>query len=414
MKKFILPILCALAIAFFVYQFFLAAPPRPTFSFQWDSKPHVILSAVQGAHDPKLYFGAKNDVSILAVGRNPQQSQIQLFGSRDKGDSFSSLEPVSEKGTPLDSHGENAPIRVKTNSGQAVLWDQKNSSGGSDIVCAHSAIEGESFSKPTRVNDGKPASSAYLGHLAAGQKVLLAAWLDGRDKANDGTTSLYCANSFDNGKTWQKNVRIAQHVCPCCRPDVVVLPDGKYVVAWRNVFPGQIRDIVCAISDDKGKSWSEPRRLAVDNWHILGCPETGPRLAVMGKRIFAAWFSKGTGENSGIRVSWSDDEGTTWRKPEIISNGLQNAGHPDIFADAENVYVAFRADDARDKSTSKLYLAQLQKNGRVSFVEEVPGSYSVDFPSVISDGSGQIWVAWNGGNKVWISRGQRKSKEINQ
>ncbi len=415
MKKFILPVLCLLAMGFFVYQFFLAEPPKPALSYQWDAAPHTILAAFQGAHDPKLFVDAKGELSLLAVGRNPQQSQLQLFTLHDNGDTFSSGVPVSPKGVALDSHGENAPVIAKTENGQVILWGQKNSGGGSDVVSAFFNNSEKAFSKPVRINDGNPKSSAYLGHFAAGSKVLLAAWLDGRDGAKDGTTSLYSASSADNGKTWQKNVRIATSVCPCCRPDVVMLPDGEIVVAWRKVFPGQIRDMVCAVSDDNGKSWSEPRRIAVDNWHINGCPETGPRLAVIGNRIFATWFSKGTGENPGIRFSWSDDDGANWRDPVIISKGLQNAGHPDTFVDQDNVYVTFRADDAHDKSTFKAYLAQIQKDGKFAFTGEVPGSTSTDFPSVVSDTQGQVFIAWNSGGKVWLTRGKVKSKEsLNQ
>ncbi|MEO6907509.1 MAG: sialidase family protein [Abditibacteriaceae bacterium] len=410
MKKLILPFLCLLAIAFFVTQFFLIKPPKPMVSYQWDSAPHVILSALQGAHDPKLFFDAQGKLSVLAVGRNLKQSQLQLFTSQDNGKIFSSSVPVSGKGVPLDSHGENAPILVKAEDGQLVLWGQKNSGGGTDVVCASSSNDGKSFSKPIRINDGNLKSSAYLGHFAVTPKVLLAAWLDGRDDAHDGTTSLYSASSSDKGKTWQKNVRIAQSVCPCCRPDVLALPDGKIVVAWRKVFPGQIRDMVSAVSIDNGKSWSAPRGIAVDNWHIMGCPETGPRLAVIGKRMFAAWYSKGTGKNLGIRFSWSDDGGATWRVPSIISKGLQDAGHPDIFTDAKNVYVAFRADDPRtvkDKSTFKTYVAQVQKDGKFLYIDEIPGSQAANFPSVISDRNGQVWVAWNDNGKVWISHGTR-------
>lgn len=194
---------------------------------------------------------------------------------------------------------------------------------------------------------------------------------------------------------------------------MVALPDGKLVVAWRNVFPGQTRDMASAVSDDGGKSWTAPRRIAVDNWHILGCVETFPRLAVIGKRIFAAWYSKGTGKNPGIRFSSSDDDGATWREPKIISNGLHDAGHSDIFVDGENVYIAFRADDpraAREKGTFKTYVMQIQKDGKFSRVEEVPESHSANFPSVISDGNGQVWVAWNGGKKIWISREKKISQ----
>lgn len=418
MKKFILPFLCIISIAFFSYQFFVAKPVRNVPSLKWQPQPQTILAQFEGAHDPQLFLDTQGKFCVLAVGRNPHGSQLQLFTSTDNGNTFSTGVPISEKNVQLDSHGENAPIIVQNKRGPVVLWGQKNASNGSDIVCARSIDGGKSFSKAVRVNDGNPQSSAYLGHLAAGPKVLLASWLDGRDNAHDGTTSLYFARSNDGGKTWQKNVRIAQSVCPCCRPDVVALPDGKIVVAWRKVFPGEIRDMVCAVSDDDGKSWSAPRRIAVDNWHIMGCPETGPRLAVIGKRLFAAWYSKGTGKNPGIRFSWSDDDGATWREPAIVSTFLQyakppqskylqDAGQPHLFADQQNVYLTFRADEPQagdTKSTFKTYVMVVQKDGNFSLRDQVPGNYSTGFPTLISNGKGDLTVAWNGANTLQLSR----------
>jgi hypothetical protein len=348
------------------------------------------------------------DILLLAAGKDPHGAPLQLFISHDGGDTFGVGVPVSDKDSKLDSHGENSPVLINGMRGPAVLWDQPGA-GGSQIMCAHSMDDGASFSKPVQVNDAK--ASAYAGHLAADGKVLFAAWLDGRDRARNGTASIYSARSTNGGATWQKNVRVTQNACPCCRPSLAVLPNGHVVAIWRNVFPGQIRDMACAVSVDGGQTWSAPRRVAVDNWHILGCPVSGPHLAVSGKRLFAAWYSEGTGKDAGVRLSWSDDEGATWSRPVPASAPLQDAMQPSLYADSGgHVYLTFRArDPKRGDSWSQLraYIVEVQNNGQVSPPMPAPEQNSVAYPALAADATGRLWIAWNGDHTVQLLRGRK-------
>lgn len=376
--------------------------------FQWETQPRAVLENFSDAHDPKISIAMSGDILLLAAGKDPRGAPLQLFISHDGGDTFGAGVPVSAKDSKLDSHGENSPVLINGMRGPAVLWDQPGPDG-SQIMCAHSMDDGASFSKPVQVNDAK--ASAYAGHLAADGKVLFAAWLDGRDHARNGTASIYSARSTNGGATWQKNVRVTQNACPCCRPNLAVLPNGHIVAIWRNVFPGQIRDMACAVSADGGQTWSAPRRVAVDNWHILGCPVSGPHLAVSGKRLFAAWYSEGTGKDAGVRLSWSDDEGATWSKPVLASAKLQDAMQPSLYADsAGHVYLTFRArDPKRGDSWSQLraYIVEVQNNGQVSPPIPAPGQNSVAYPALAADATGRLWIAWNGDHTVQLLRGRK-------
>src|SRR6185369_6718113 len=49
--------------------------------------------------------------------------------------------------------------------------------------------------------------------------------------------------------------------CPCCRTNIATTDDGTLYLAWRQVYPGNIRDVVVAHSSDKGATWSEPVRV---------------------------------------------------------------------------------------------------------------------------------------------------------
>jgi hypothetical protein len=49
-------------------------------------------------------------------------------------------------------------------------------------------------------------------------------------------------------------------------------------LAWRKVYPGDVRDVVVAVSRDGGASFTEPLRAGVDDWVLHACPDVGPRL----------------------------------------------------------------------------------------------------------------------------------------
>jgi hypothetical protein len=410
MKKPLLAALVILVAAVVIGACFFAKNQHRS-SFQWETRPRAVLEAFPQAHDPKISIAMSGDILLLATGKDPHGAPLQLFISHDGGDTFAPGVPVSGKDSKLDSHGENSPVIVNGMRGPAVLWDQPGASG-SQIMCAHSMDDGASFSRPVKVNDAANAS-AYAGHLVADGKVLFAAWLDGRDHAHNGTSSIYFARSTNGGATWPRNVRVTKNACPCCRPNLAVLPNGHVVAIWRNVFPGQIRDMACAVSTDGGQTWSAPRRVAVDNWHIMGCPVSGPHLVAVGKRLFAAWYSEGTGQNPGVRLSWSDDEGATWNKPMIASLPLQDTRQPYLYADSGgHVYLAFRArDPKRGDGWSQLrtYIVTVHTDGQVSSPVLAPGQNSVAYPVLAADKTGRLWVAWNGDHTVQLLRGRKRA-----
>ena len=61
-------------------------------------------------------------------------------------------------------------------------------------------------------------------------------------------------------------------------------------VAWRHVYPGNVRDIAFTRSNDGGKTFAAPIRVSDDRWVLDGCPENGPALAVDAhRRVHVVW-----------------------------------------------------------------------------------------------------------------------------
>ena len=61
-------------------------------------------------------------------------------------------------------------------------------------------------------------------------------------------------------------------------------------VAWRHVYPTNLRDIAVARSGDGGRTFSTPVRVSEDHWEIDACPEDGPSIAVTDDGVLhVAW-----------------------------------------------------------------------------------------------------------------------------
>lgn len=69
------------------------------------------------------------------------------------------------------------------------------------------------------------------------------------------------ARSTDGGKTFGPSLAVDGDVCPCCRTSLAVGPDGSVYVAWRKVFPGDVRDVVVSRLAPGAANWSAPARV---------------------------------------------------------------------------------------------------------------------------------------------------------
>ena len=74
--------------------------------------------------------------------------------------------------------------------------------------------------------------------------------------------------------------RVATDVCFCCKTSVAIAPDGTSYVAFRHIYPTNLRDMAVARSIDGGRTFEAPVRVSEDQWQINACPEDGPSIAV--------------------------------------------------------------------------------------------------------------------------------------
>ena len=160
-------------------------------------------------------------------------------------------------------------------------------------------------------------------------------WIDGREgKKEPGT---YGARSLDQGQTVTKNVKIDEGTCVCCRTAITSGPEGMVYVAWRKIFPGNVRETVVARSADHGETFEAPVIVGHDQWVFPACPHRPASMGVDREgRLYVVWYTEGTDEVPAVYLAYSDDRGKSFsakNKLNVAKNTFPD--HPQIAVDPE-------------------------------------------------------------------------------
>ena len=295
---------------------------------------------------------ANNNVSLAAAGsevvvawgaRSGAATDVYAARSRDGGATFGA--PVRVNDLPGDARvsGEQAP-RIALGASTDLVWVSRQD--GASVVRAAKARTGEQgFEPATTVHASGLTGARGWASLAVGpDKAVHVAWLDGRDAqaARAGAHAaghaghkgmrqdLYQAVAWPDGT--RSETRVATDVCFCCKTGVATAPDGTVYVAWRHIYPPNLRDMAVARSTDGGRSFGAPVRVSEDGWALDGCPDDGPSIAVDARGVVhIAWPTLVPGETSGkgIFYSYSLDGGRTFATRVRLDEATGSA-HPQL------------------------------------------------------------------------------------
>ena len=191
-------------------------------------------------------------------------------------------------------------------------------------------------------------------------------WLDSRkpiDKKHKGKTVYFASTnanfSFANEKP------IAGSTCECCRTDLYVDSNNTIHIAYRNLidksepnFDGigtmEIRDMYYAFSKDNGKTFSKSQPISQDNWHINGCPHTGPSLVNNGKNLAAVWF---TGKENEEGIYYAIKNKNEFKAKKLIS---KTGHHPQMTAVFGKDFIVYEDYyENQEKGYKKIVLAEI-------------------------------------------------------
>jgi hypothetical protein len=259
---------------------------------------------------------------------------------------------------------------------------------------------GETWSEEQKlVKDTSSTSQSFfdLALLSDGELGLI--WLDSRKpiaKKERGKTIYFAKTTEDKGFTSEK--AIIGSTCECCRTELYIDANKTIHVAYRNLiekgefeFDGngdtEIRDMYYSTSTDNGKTFSEPIAISEDNWHINGCPHTGPSLAKNKAKLAAVWFTNAN-DFAGIFYTEKAKDGFNTRK--LISN---KGKHPQMIALNNTFYIVYEEYyEKEEKGYTKIVFEKI--NNKNNIKTEISKTLSNNNHAVLTNIDNQALVVW--------------------
>jgi hypothetical protein len=153
--------------------------------------------------------------------------------------------------------------------------------------------------------------------------------------------------------------------------------------------------------------------VAEDDWRINGCPHSGASLAMLGKRLFVAWYTV-RDRQSAVYVAWSDDAGKTFSRRLPLAAGVLDPNHPYLQAAEGKLGVVFQGRAAQaGQSWGKIntYYREVSASGQLSpliVIGHAEGSAS--YPTLAYEQPDHVFTAWTEstgeGQHIVLARGR--------
>ena len=274
-------------------------------------------------------------------------TDIYAAVSRNGGVRFAAPVRVNAQSGEANITGEQPPraVLVQGSSGAhgiIVVWTARGEHG-TRLLTARSNDGGKTFGQSDLVPDtDAPGNRGWETLTPNGQGGVAAVWLDHRRLAGQEAESVSGGDTVAMAQLSDLYFSmlgdaagpkpITSGVCYCCKTAAAYGQDGTNFIAWRHVYPGDLRDIAFTVSRDGGQTFAPPIRVSEDGWSIAGCPDDGPAMAVDADgRVHVVWPTVATVDGSlrkALFYAMSVDGRAFTPRVRIPAEGQAN--HPQI------------------------------------------------------------------------------------
>lgn len=291
---------------------------------------------------------------------------VQVDYSADLGSTFSQPVKVNTAPQKIAADGEARPKIVVADDGNIyVTWTEELARPFTGYIWFSRSINnGKSFEAPYIVHQDRAEITHRFDAINVTPRGrITVAWVDKRDLIADKAANkhyngaaIYYAVSQNNGVSFDREKKLADSSCECCRITLVSKADGTVAALWRHVFAGSERDH--AIAELAVNGTEVVHRATYGHWKIDGCPHQGAALAVgEGFGYHMAWFD-GSNEEAGgkatLYVARMDGDAWVSSVPKKFGNNAHQAAHPALLSQGENVWLAWSEINPDSKMTEIL------------------------------------------------------------
>jgi hypothetical protein len=396
----------------------LASPSAQT------QAPAATTLAIAGRTNANVSLAANGTLvaAVWAASLPSGMTDIYAAVSRDGGSTFGQPARVNAKAGDARVNGEQPPrvaIRDKVNalSEIDVVWTSKNDRGGT-IVTARSVDGGKTFGATTAIPGGEGAGNRGWENIAIDQTGHVhVVWLDHRELATSASMTHMAEHHAEPADSKKDAVATAQlsklytatlddgtsshaiigGVCYCCKTAIVAGTEGAIYLAWRHVYPQNVRDMAFTESRDGGRTFAAPIRISEDKWQIEGCPEDGPALAIDAHRqIHVAWptlvqDAPNSPPSIGIFYALSGANRHFSQRQRVPTERVPH--HPQIAVARDVIYLAW---DELNSGARQVVVAHRALSAAANTTwsrDVVSGGQPGTYPSLVPSDAGVI-VAW--------------------
>ena len=195
------------------------------------------------------------------------------------------------------------PVYVSWSSEKA---KPKGTLFASDLQLSRSLDGGRRSEPPLRVNEDRSISHSFDGLAVAPDGTVLVTWIDGHEGRKDPAT--WVARVTERGTRVEAIRKVGDDTCVCCRVDAATGAGNLVALTWRRVFPGDVRDMVMAVSRDGGRTFGDPTLVSADHWKINACPHRGGAVGLDAKgRVYMSWYTEGSDIRPDLKFAVSTD-----------------------------------------------------------------------------------------------------------
>ena len=371
-------------------------PSHPAEGVRFESKVNLDITA-QSLAGPSIQIDEHDITHVAWMEEDSHGRTLRYARTPPSEGSPSSPIPVNLPGE-VPYWRQEAPALAVQDDRVYLVWAKMSPQTSPDkpfaneLRLSRSVDGGRTFLPSGLINDdGEPVNHSFDSIRVDREGAIHVAWIDGRGgKKASGT---YISRSMDHGLTFDKNKKIDDDTCVCCRTSVAIAPDGTLYVAWRKMF-GDIRETVVARSHDGGMTFSEPVIVGHDNWNYPGCPHRPASVGVDGDgRLYVVWYTEGEDESPAIYVAHSDDRGQTFSPKQRLNRSKGTfPDHPQLAVDPLGRMVAIweELSPVRREVVVSYSIDRGQTFSPPHKVNEKKG----ETPAVAVNAAGQFVVAW--------------------